>query len=92
MSDTSQVIIAVIGSQIAATALVLTALNIVWNSLNRRFDDFRTAIDQRFKDFSIAVDAKIETLRVEIRADIEALRVEVRELDKQITRRIISGR
>jgi hypothetical protein len=67
MSETSQVIFAVIGSQIAATALVLTALNIVWNSLNRRFDDFRKSVDERFKAFELLIDAKLETIRIEIR-------------------------
>ena len=85
MSDTATIVIAVIGSQIASTGLMLTVLN-------QRLKDFRevmeekfATVDQKFK----TVEARFETLYVQIHADIEALRVEVRD---NIPRRIIGGR
>jgi iron uptake system EfeUOB component EfeO/EfeM len=85
MSDTASIVIAVIGSQIAASGLLLTVIN-------QRFKDFRDAIDAEFRTVNEkfkTVDARFETLGVQIHADIEALRVEVRE---NIPRRIIGGR
>jgi iron uptake system EfeUOB component EfeO/EfeM len=85
MTDMATIVLAVIGSQIAASGLVLTVMN-------QRFKDFRDAIDAEFRTVNEkfkTVDARFETLGVQIHADIEALRREVRELDKP---RIISGR
>jgi hypothetical protein len=85
MSDTATIVIAVIGSQIASTGLVLTVLN-------QRLKDFREVMDEKFarvdEKFK-TIEAKFETFYVRIHADIEALRREVRELDKP---RIIGGR
>jgi hypothetical protein len=67
MSENSQVIIAVIGSQIAGSALMLTVIGIVWKSLNQRLDDVSKRFDERFKGLENLIDAKIETVRVEIR-------------------------
>jgi hypothetical protein len=85
MSDMATIVLAVIGSQIAASGLVLTVMT-------QRFKDFRDAIDAEFRTVNEkfnTVDARFETLGVQIHSDIDKLRVEIRALDKP---RIISGR
>jgi len=87
MSDMATIVLAVIGSQIAASGLVLTVIN-------QRFKDFRDAIDAQFKTVDEkfkTIDARFETLTVQIHADIEALRHEIRELDRNLTPPIWKG-
>jgi hypothetical protein len=71
MSDTATIVIAVIGSQIASTGLMLTVLN-------QRLKDFREVIDGKFA----TVDEKFKTLD----AKLETIRVEIRQVKEQIAK------
>ncbi len=79
MSDTRTIVVAIIGTGIAMTTVIVSFVAVVAGGINTRIDDLTATVNSRFDDVNARIDdvnARID----EVNTQISTLKTNVREL------------
>lgn len=72
MSDTRTIVVAIIGTGIAMTTVIVSFVAVVAGGINTRIDDLTATVNSRFDDVNARID--------DVNTQISTLKTNVREL------------
>ena len=67
------------GVLVGLLTLVLGVVTLLWNKLDRRFDDLKTDVNQRFDDLKTDVNQRFDDLKTDVNQRFDDLKTDVNQ-------------